>query len=362
MDDMVSSQQDGISRILDYKWGIAAGILILLLLIIQLFVLLPLADGLVLGLVFAYLSRPVYLKFKRFPHLGAFVATMCIVIPVVFIIGSGIFELLGQIAWFIENQNSVLNSLLDFLRSISIPARYSEDVQQLIWNFSTSILPLLGKIGFLSYARDVMMFALNLMVAVFVCYFLLADGNKLYSAVIRCFPEHYKNTMMKYFEHLDMILQGVFIGNASAALVVSVLSVIVFYAFGFSNILALSALIFLASIIPMFAGYTVLIVLAVYRYFQYGVESALVFFVVASIIIYAPPELFLRPYLASIKSHIHPLLILLAFLGGAFVGGIAGFFAAPILLGAIVSAYRVYVGEESDPCILPEELIVSSDE
>lgn len=358
----MSSQQDGISRMLDYKWGIAAGFLVLVLLIIQLFVLLPLADGLVLGLVFAYLSRPVYLKFKRFPHLGAFVATMCIVIPVVFIIGSGIFELLGQIAWLIKNQTVVLNSLLDFLRSISIPARYSEDVQQLIWNFSTSILPLIGQIGIFSYARDVMMFALNLMVAVFVCYFLLADGNKLYLAVIGCFPGNCKGSMIKYFKHLDIILQGVFIGNASAALVVSILSVIVFYAFGFSNILALSALIFIASIIPMFAGYTVLVVLAVYRYFQYGLESALVFFVVASIIIYAPPELFLRPYLASIKSHIHPLLILLAFLGGAFVGGIAGFFAAPILLGAIVSAYRVYIDSESRECLLPVDHSLPLDE
>ncbi len=37
------------------------------------------------------------------------------------------------------------------------------------------------------------------------------------------------------------------------------------------------------------------------------------------------------------------MLLMLAFLGGAFVGGIAGFFAAPpILLGALVAAYRVY--------------------
>jgi predicted PurR-regulated permease PerM len=30
-------------------------------------------------------------------------------------------------------------------------------------------------------------------------------------------------------------------------------------------------------------------------------------------------------------------------LGGAFVGGIAGLFAAPMLLGALAAAYRVYV-------------------
>ncbi|WP_406659821.1 AI-2E family transporter [Methanolobus sp. ZRKC3] len=357
MDDMVSSQKDGISRIIDYKWSIAAGLLFLILLVIQFSVFLPIADGIILGLVFAYLSRPIYLKFKRFPRIGAFVATMCIVIPVVFIIGSGLFEILGQIGWLIENQASVANSLLDFFRSIDIPAKYSDDVQQLIWNFSTTVLSLFGKIGIFSYARDLLMFGLNILIAIFVCYYLLADGNRLYSTIIVCFPDKCKKSVTKYFEHLDVILQGVFIGNASAALVVSVLSVIVFYAFGFSNILALSALIFVASVIPMFAGYTVLLVLSAYRYFQYGLESAVVFFVVASLVIYVPPELFLRPYLASVKSHIHPLLILLAFLGGAFVGGIAGFFAAPMLLGAIVSAYRVYVDGDSDACLLPEDSI-----
>ncbi len=34
------------------------------------------------------------------------------------------------------------------------------------------------------------------------------------------------------------------------------------------------------------------------------------------------------------------MLIIIAFLGGALVGGVAGFFIAPILLGAIVAAYR----------------------
>jgi predicted PurR-regulated permease PerM len=96
----------------------------------------------------------------------------------------------------------------------------------------------------------------------------------------------------------------------------------------------------------MFAGYMVILPLAILRYFNLGLESAVIFFAVASIVIYAPPELVLRPYLVSLKSHIHPLLLMLAFLGGAFVGGIAGFFAAPILLGALMAAYRVY-GEEA---------------
>ncbi len=119
-------------------------------------------------------------------------------------------------------------------------------------------------------------------------------------------------------------------------------SVFVFYAFGFTHVLALATLIFIASVIPLFAGYMVLVPLAIIRYFEQGLESAFLFFLVSSLVIYGPPELILRPYLTSLKSKIHPMLLMLAFLGGAFVGGVAGFFAAPILLGALVAAYRVY--------------------
>ncbi len=342
--------QDGLSRIIDSRWKLVSLIAIFFLSVLFVYILFPLADGIVLGLVFAYIARPIYMKLKRFRKTAALVATMCIVVPVVFIIGSGVIEILRQIAWIIENQGYVINTTFDFFRSIDVPQRYSADVQQMIWNISTSFFPLLSKIGIVSYAQNLMMFAINLLVAIFLCYFLLADGDGLYRAILRVVPTEYKPTAIRYLFHLDVILQGVFIGNASAALIASVLSLIVFYAFGFSHILALSALIFVASVIPLFAGYMVLLVLSLYRYLDMGLESAVVFFVVSSIIIYGPPELFLRPYLSSIKSQIHPFLILLAFMGGAFVGGIAGFFMAPIVLGAIIAAYRVYTGNDGPVC------------
>lgn len=347
---MFSDQKGGVSGIIAAKWAIGTFIAISLLFLLYVYILYPLADGIVLGLVFAYIARPIFMKLRRVKRVGAFIATMCIIVPVIFIIGSGIIEIVKQIMWVIENQAHVINLAFDFFRSVDIPEKYNADVQQIIWNVSTSFFPLLSQIGIISYARNLMMFGINVLVAVFLCYFLLADGDGLYYAVLKIVPPEHKYNFERFVLHLDIILQGVFVGNASAALIVSILSMIVFYAFGFSHVLALAALIFVASVIPMFAGYMVLLVMAAYRYFEQGLESAVVFFVVASIVIYAPPELVLRPYLASIKSQIHPFLIFLAFLGGAFVGGVAGFFLAPIVLGAIIAAYRVYTDNDAPIC------------
>lgn len=338
----LSQTPDGVSQIIASRWKIGAALAVALLLYFSLLILLPLADGIVLGLVFAYIARPIRIKFKKHRKIGALTASLCIFIPIVFIIGAGIIEIINQVSWVIENQTAVAAAILNFINSLNIPEKIIERINSTIWDLFTSLLPAVGSVGLLSYAQSIGLFFINFIISIIFCYFILADGDRLYLAFLGVIPKEYKGVVNRYALHLDMILKGIFIGNAYSALIVSVTSVLVFYAFGLPHVLALSTLIFMASIIPLFAGYMILAPLALMRYLELGFESAALFFIVSSLIIYGPPELILRPYLTSLKSHIHPMLLMLAFLGGAFVGGIAGFFAAPILLGALVAAYRVY--------------------
>ncbi|MGB9927941.1 MAG: AI-2E family transporter [Methanosarcina sp.] len=338
----LSQTPDGVSQIIASRWKIGAALGVAVLLYFSIIILLPLADGLILGLVFAYIARPIQVKFTKHRKIGALVASLCIFIPIVFIVGAGVVEILNQISWILDNQTAVVGALLDFIRALNIPEQLLESINSAIWDLFTSLLPAVGSIGLISYAQSIGLFVINFVVSIIFCYFILADGERLYRAFLGVMPKEYKGVVDRYACHLDLILKGIFIGNAYSALIVSVTSVFVFYAFGFPHVLALATLIFIASVIPLFAGYMVLIPLALMRYLEQGFESAALFFVVSSLIIYGPPELILRPYLTSLKSRIHPMLLMLAFLGGAFVGGIAGFFAAPILLGALVAAYRVY--------------------
>lgn len=333
---------DGVSQIIASRWKIGIAIALAVLLFFAFLILLPLADGIVLGIVFAYIARPVQVKFGKYRKVGALIASLFIFVPIVFIVGAGVVEILNQVSWIIEHQTSVMRGILDFINALEIPEMYVERINAAIWNLFTSLLPAVGSIGLISYAQSIGLFVINFIVSIFFCYFLLADGDRLYCAFLGMIPGEYQDVVNRYAAHLDLILRGVFIGNAYAALIVSVTSVVVFYAFGFPHVLALATLIFIASVIPLFAGYMVLVPLAFMRYLEQGVESAFLFFVVSSLVIYGPPELILRPFLTGMKSKIHPMLLMLSFLGGAFVGGIAGFFAAPILLGALVAAYRVY--------------------
>lgn len=333
---------DGVSQIIANRWKIGAALGIAVLLCLSFLVLLPLADGIVLGLVFAYIARPIQLLFKERRKLGALVASLCIFIPLVFIIGIGILEIMNQVTWIINNKTAVTSASVDFIHALNIPQELVAILNDAVRNLSASLLPAIGSIGIIGYAQSISRFVINFMISIFLCFYILADGDRLYSAFLGVMPNDYKGIVNRYACHLNLILRGIFLGNAYSAIIVSVTSVVVFFAFGFPHVLALATLIFIASVLPLFAGYMVLIPLALMRYIQHGFESAVFFFVVASVVIYGPPELILRPYLTSMQSKIHPMLLILAFLGGAFVGGIAGLFAAPILLGALVAAYRVY--------------------
>ncbi|MEA1997837.1 MAG: AI-2E family transporter, partial [Euryarchaeota archaeon] len=126
------------------------------------------------------------------------------------------------------------------------------------------------------------------------------------------------------------------------AIIASVTSLFVFYVFEVDHVPAMASLVFLASLIPIFAGWMILTPISISRYFEYGLENAIIFYAVAGIIIYGPTEIILRPYIVGIRSYTHPLLMMIMFIGGALIAGIAGFFLAPMVMGILIAVYRTY--------------------
>jgi predicted PurR-regulated permease PerM len=336
---------DGISVLIKHKWKIVLAVLIFLIAAMFLFVILQLLDGIIMGIVLAYIARPMKHYIDRYaPKASPYIATCAIVLPVLLIIGLGIFEIFNDINWAVKNQDYVLGILLNLLEKLSLPDFIRERIKDMVLNFSSYLFPVLNQYLTISILVDmgktVLILALNTFLAVLICFYLLMDGERLVDKIKDIIPGEVEEFSARFIKHFDGILSAIFVGNAYSAIAVGVLSLIVFWAFGFSNVLALSAIMLLAAIIPLLTGWLVVVVLAIFRYFEMGSQSALVFLIVSFVVVILPPEILIRPYIINTKSEIHPMLIILAFLGGGMVGGIAGFFVAPILLGAIVAAYR----------------------
>ena len=67
---------DGVSQLIASKWKIGAALAVALLLYFAFLILLPLADGIVLGIVFAYIARPIQIKFRKYRKIGALIASL----------------------------------------------------------------------------------------------------------------------------------------------------------------------------------------------------------------------------------------------------------------------------------------------
>ncbi len=347
---------DGVSVLIKHKWKIVLAVIILLIASMFIYIVLPLLDGIIMGVVLAYVARPMKHFIDRYSQkLSPYIATVAIVLPVFLIIGLGVIEIFNFVLWAVKNQDYVVSSLLNLIERLNLPDFIGDRTRDVVLNFTSYLLPIIKELPLVEMVKTFSIFILNTLLAVMLCFFLLVDGKRLVDRIMDIIPHELDDFSRRFLKHFDAILAAIFIGNTYGAIAVGILSLIVFWLFGFANVLALSALMFLAAIIPIFAGYMVILALAIYRYVEMGSEQAITFLVVSLFVIILPPEILIRPYVISTGSAIHPMLIILAFLGGGLVGGIAGFFIAPMLLGAIVAAYRANAELRRSEILAPGE-------
>ena len=334
---------------------------LLFILILISYFLFPLMDGIILGVVLAYVARPIRDKFGRRRRLGSIVATTAIILPIVLILGIGGVEVVSQLNWVVENQGEIIRRTGTFIRSFEVPLENYEilpefrDITPVIYEDLTGSLKtlieilarVLSSLPVFSYGMSLVLTALNLIASMYVCYFLLMDGGRLARGIMTIIPSENISIYKKYSARIDSILSGIFIGAIYTAIVSGLISAMVFYAFGIPRPFALASFVFISGMIPVLSSWLVIVPITLYRYFDLGLFDALFFFAVATAFIYLPSDLVIRPYIVSTKSTIHPLLVILSFVGGVLVAGIGGFFLAPALMGIVVGVYQVHKEEKT---------------
>ncbi|MDI6889025.1 MAG: AI-2E family transporter [Methanocellales archaeon] len=343
---MSDKRKDGVRYLIDKKWVISSIISVLILLSIIAYFFSPLIDGLVLGLVFAYVARPIKERLdKKHIYLACLVATCCIVIPCMLILGLGTIEAINMLIWIVQHQSEIVDSFIRTLNAMNLPPPVYGAILDFARNYASSFVAVISQVSTLKYAKSLAMVGLNFVISIFVCFFLLVDGERLAEAVMDVLPPEKRRSLKSYLMHSDRVLSGIYIGNFYNAIIVGVISVFVFLFFDIPHIFVLSSFMFLAALLPIIGCWMVIIPAAGFVYWNAGIAMALAFLLTSTIIIYGPSELILKPYIVSITSKTHPLLMLLAFLGGGLVAGVAGLFLAPMMVGLLIAAHRVLIEE-----------------
>jgi predicted PurR-regulated permease PerM len=288
----------------------------------------PLLDGIVLGIVFAYVANPV--KRRMADRLGereaSLAATGLVVVPIALILILGVVEAASQALLLIQNEGG-LSSVVN--ESISALSPQLEDPLMRSLEWATEVMrSSLRNLPIMDYATEVAMLVLNGFIAVFSCYYFLVGGKRLSAGLKQRMSERAYNMLQASSERIS----GVFVGSFYFSIIISLASVPFFIYFGIPFWAIACGLMFLAALIPIFAEWMILVALSFYVLLSSGTVPFAVFLIVGMVFLYLLPEFLMRPVLVGRYSDTHPLLLLLAFIGGGLAFGISGFFLAPMMV------------------------------
>jgi len=326
----------------EIKWIIALVVSVSIVLLLTLYFFFPLLDGLIMGIVFSYVARPIKNKLeKKFGmHLSSLIAMITIIIPIAFLMFYGLFQGINQLVYVLTYQEDLEATISQILNNTKISESY---IQTILAYIPTLIEYIRNKLELLAFdiAKQFIMFIMNFFISGVVCYYALLDGGRFIRNIISIIPEDKREEVEKFLNEVDETFLGLWFGNFMFAIIIGLASIPFFLYFNVPFTPLLSGLMFLAALIPIFAEWMVLVPVTLYLATK-DLSTAIWFMLIGFIFLYFIPEIILRPYLVGYTSKIHPLVLMLAFIGGGVVGGILGFFLAPMVAGLLTALYNYY--------------------
>ncbi len=301
----------------------------------------PLLSAIAYGILLAYLARPVAYSIRKVigPGLASFLTLLVLVL--------GIFVLFTytttQIAYELGeiSPDTIVSSLV--LASNTATKFLSEhpEFDPLIASFSKQLDHYVE--WFSSQVVNVIFQAINLIVtlvmALVIAFFLLYDGPKLRKFLEKALPKELVNQIDK----VDQNLEGIYIGSLLSALIVGLITTLVFlvtglpYPFLFGFVAAV--LQFIQMVGPQLFLIPGVFVAAVFQDYFHAVVLAIL-----AVFLFFVPDNVIKPVILKRTTEIHPLLVLLAFIGGVIVLGPAGFVLGPLILAMADGLIHAWLG------------------
>ena len=247
-----------------------------------------------------------------------------------------LFRLTSQSELFSSSSNVV-----EFIRQTpfasyaeTIQANWSGYLQQTSQFVSKFIVEQIGPLTE-SSIRIVLLVALML----YALYYFIVDGTKLLKCLMYLSPLGDKYEAQLYQR---------FVSTAKATLkstmliggLQGVLSGIIFFIVGIPGALVWSVIMFILSIIPAIGSGLVMIPAGLIMLVTGNIWQGVVL-ISASLVISLIDNV-LRPPLIGKDTEMHPLVVLLATLGGIAVFGISGFIIGPIIAALFLSVLAIY--------------------
>jgi predicted PurR-regulated permease PerM len=185
---------------------------------------------------------------------------------------------------------------------------------------------------------------LALVVALMTMYYVLLEGHGLARRIERIAPLEPRHTRALIKEARE-VGRDAFLGTLATAVIQGLLAGIGYAALGVPQPVTWAVATALASFLPVIGTMILWVPLSGYLLVEGHPVRALLLAAWGVLVITSLADYVIRPRIVGARGHGHPLLTLIALLGGIEVFGLAGLIVAPIVMSVFVAAFRLYERE-----------------
>jgi predicted PurR-regulated permease PerM len=330
---------------------VALGVLMGLTFLVVAWMAAPLLVGLALGTEMGFTAQPLYVGLaRRLGHRHKLASAVTTLLGGLMVVGGGIaagWVIAGQIVAAVGlAQRAIAAGPLTGPRATRLMTALNLDRDALLARLQEQI----GRAANLAAsAAGVIVQAsagalLTVVIAMWTMYYVLLDWPRIGRHLERLLPLDPAHTRALVDEFRD-VGRRAFVGTVATAIIQGTLAGLGFALFGIPQAVAGGALLALTSFIPVIGALLVWVPAAVWLLASGHLVRALLLTAYCLVFVMAANDYVIRPRLVGSREGAHPLLTLVALIGGISVFGIAGVIVGPVALSLFVASARIYERE-----------------
>jgi len=296
---------------------------IVLLTLLSLFVIFDFLEAITFGAVFAILGMPFHTWLTRWvksKNVSAFVTTLFV-----------LFAIIAPFFWVIRslilNQGTIISFLnTNFAKLAGVFEFFGAEAQlRGLEIVSIKLGEMLS--GFLFSLPGIIF---ELLIMLFLIFYFIRDSEDIGKYITRL-GKRLDNTEL--FKELRNVLQALIYGYFVTAVIIGILSWGIFTLLGIGQALVLSILVGITALLPVIGTWIIFSFLIIIQLLQGNVQLVIILIIVATVLQII--ETLIPPHLTSHHVKVHPMLMMLGFIGGPLAMGIKGIILGPVILSAL---------------------------
>jgi predicted PurR-regulated permease PerM len=174
-------------------------------------------------------------------------------------------------------------------------------------------------------------------------YLALLKGDAVFGEVTLALPDASARGIGTLAATVSDTLYSVYVLHVAVSIVTFLLAVPFFSLLGYGNPLFFAAATAIFELIPVFGSLAVLVFLGIFAVASGDYRGLLLVILVGYPLLSAFPDFLLRPALAGKRLDVHPVLLLIGFIGGIATMGLIGFVLGPLFVALLASGYHVLI-------------------